>query len=178
MGLYFPWFTLGKHLESDRINTWFFFLFLKELLYVSNIFYLTHCHTILPTNWLLGNMALWMGCIFISVCSGLDMLRGEKHPNCSPTCPVCNGHSGFVWFVLKIIIMMHSVHQICTGYSINPEDLKKALCHKGLTRLHLLMLHKPTLNNNTFMRFHTKYPIISKIRTFVWHLCKCNKNKK
>lgn len=77
-----------KHSESILIIARFFFLSLTGCT-VSPTFSITHCHTILPTNWLLGNMALWMGCIFISVCSGLETLRGEKHPYCSLVSSVC-----------------------------------------------------------------------------------------
>lgn len=80
-----------------------FSLLLTALLH----FYLTHCHTILPTNWLLGNMVLWMGCIFISVCSGLETLRGKKHPCCSLVFLwLHSGHRGFGCNVVQIIILM------------------------------------------------------------------------
>lgn len=58
--------------------------------------YLTHCHTMIPTCWLLGNMAFWMGCIFISVCSGLWMLWGRKHSYCSLFSAACSIEN--LWF--------------------------------------------------------------------------------
>lgn len=64
--------------ECPSIIAHLFILPLTELLH----FYLTHSHTILPINWLLGNMVLWMECIFVSVCSGLETLRAKKHPRC------------------------------------------------------------------------------------------------
>lgn len=64
---------------------------------VSGTLHLTHCHTILPTNWLLGNMAHWMGCIFISLHSELQTLRG-KHPYCSLLPSVHSIHKGFALF--------------------------------------------------------------------------------
>lgn len=76
----------------------FLFLSVTELLCVWYIAYLTHCHTILPTNWLLGNMAHWMGCIFISLHSELQTLRGGKHPYCSLLPSVHSIHKGFALF--------------------------------------------------------------------------------
>lgn len=75
-----------------------FFLSMTELLCVWYIAYLTHCHTILPTNWLLGNMAHWMGCIFISLHSELQTLRRGKHPYCSLLPSVHSIHKGFALF--------------------------------------------------------------------------------
>lgn len=60
--------------ECPSIIAHLFILPSTELLH----FYLTHSHTILPINWLLGNMVLWMECIFVSVCSGLETLRAKN----------------------------------------------------------------------------------------------------
>lgn len=68
-GLNFMWIS-----ECPSIIAHLFILPSTELLH----FHLTHSHTILPINWLLGNMVLWMECIFVSVCSGLETLRAKN----------------------------------------------------------------------------------------------------
>lgn len=51
--------------------------------------FLTHGHTILPNEWLLGNVALQVGCIFVSMCTGLQTLWEEKNSCTLACCALC-----------------------------------------------------------------------------------------
>lgn len=132
MSVYQCW-LIGLNFLCFRSKTFIvnagFFLFLTELFSVSYIFYFTHCHTILPTNWLLGNMALWMGCIFISVCSGLETLRGEKHPCCSLVSSVCSvATEALVDMSSDCVFTSSGMHDISTLEDLQPGSLLLKVC--------------------------------------------------